>query len=314
MRKGIPLFTLIAMVLTSCGVKEESSVNSVYHCSNDKNSSYAYSIGLNQSVYISFAEIFEELDKDSSLKTLEEWVCKNISLTGFDNEKKSIVSLDFKVMHFSSTSNLENGLRTIEIKCLSEFDTLEIKAIRFTNNEQTLDLDTDISLEFNDDYARYPSFLESYVVDSRFWYNGGVFYYDHLRFSERNLEGFFHGYLYMFDGKRYDRNSDTIVLNDITFSENVNPYVTSVKYGFFDPNIKPLDLIYEQIDFTELNGPISLNDVTNDNSELLFSFEYEELTDNAFLGGDIIYDITINGINYNIKNMYLLFNFYNIYP
>jgi len=308
-KKTLLLFCIPSILLSACGKNAGDNQKPIITIANANNSFYDYSIGLNQDICISLTDVIDEMLKEDDSYYLAHAECREISITGLDRDDQQINCLEFDLIHSkNSYSTLESSVQTVTIRCIEEFEVVSIGKMRFCYEEDFYDLEVDINLYFNKDYENYPSFLPSYLVDSRNWYNGGMFDYSHLRYAERNLEGFAHGYLYMFDNVRFNRDSDTIVLNNISFSDSVKGYIKTVKYGFFDPNIDPLEFDYDKISFKNWLNPVNLNEVTSEEKEIIFFFDTYDLSDQFFIGGDIIYDMTINGIDYQIKNMYLLFN------
>lgn len=309
MKKILPIIFIPSFLIAGCNSNGSSDKRTKITIANSYNSSYEYSVGLNETVYISLVDAIKTMKNSEDAVDLANTECNDIRVKALDFEDDEIAYLGTSLIYSANNPTLDMSLQTLSITCLEEFEECAISKISFICDEIVYNLDTDIYLYFNEDFESYPKVLNSYCVDSRNWYNGGVFDYEKLRYGERNLEGFAHGYLYMFDGVRYNRTVDTITLHSITFSENLTPYIKDVKYGLFDPNIDPLTLDYEKITFKQLNQSINLNETTNQNEELIFSFETNLLEDEFFVGGDIIYDLTINGIDYLVKKMYVLFNY-----
>ncbi len=307
MKKNSLSILLLGLLLFSCSFGNENNNTPVIE--NTFNSSYEYTIRLNEEIYISFTDVVGEIKNNNKCFDVVKSKIKDIILRGFDDNGQLIEDASFRLIYYKETTTLENGIHTIGIKMYKSFKKLHINKINFTNGEKSFDLKTDISLKEELRNISYAKTLDSYYPDSRNWYNGGVFNYSKLRYDERNFEGFTKSYIYMFDGKRYSRNVDNIVLKNITFSDNVKEYILNIKYTIFDLNSDPLKFDYSNLDYHDFCKPISLNDITDENTDVLIVFETKELEERSFLGGDIIYDFTINDVDCISENMYLLFNY-----
>lgn len=305
---------LCGLFLISCSNTTSSeNKKTIGVVENIKNSSYEYSIGLGQTVFISITDVvnsFSDCEEASEFLSLFE---EGILLTGLDENGNNVECMSMRLgLGRKSISNcsLKDGAHTIAITCKSRFESQTISKIRFSYKEKGFDLKTNINLKFNESYQNSPYLLDSYAMESRWWYSNALLLEtDRMPYTHKNLESFKNGYFYVYDGVHHTRDNETIILNSISFSDNLKSYVTNVEYTLFDTNTSPFDFDSDKLEFKPLDEELNLKDITNETTELYLRFSTNELDNQAFLGGDIVYNVTINGVNYDITRMFLIHSY-----
>lgn len=305
---------LCGLLLFSCSnANNDKNNQTIPTVENTKNSSYEYSIGLSQTVYISITDVMQSIEKSKGASDFLNIFEEGISLTGLNEDSEEIDCVSLRLTLGGKKLNncsLKDGGHTIAITCEKQFESIAISKIKFTFKEKRFDLKTNIKFKFDDSYQTNPYLLDSYAMESRWWYsNAMLLETDRLPYAYKNLESFRNGYFHVYDGVHHLREYETIILNGISFSNNLKNYVNKVEYALFDTNTNPFAFDESKIEFSLLDKDINVKEITNDNTELYFRFSTSELNNQAFLGGDIIYDVTINGINYSISRMFLIHSY-----
>ena len=300
--KKITMLAFIACTLCSCkndenSPKEVVDINNIIYTTGD------FSIGLGETKIINFhsdvsltiCEKEPELKKDD----IKVYCESNYDLS-------QLISLDL-AFNDSLIDDYykESTIHAIKMVCKSEFSNqISISKIIIESPSTKYSFSIDIKLNFNQDFASYPLFLPSYSYDYLCGYgsnwNAQIIFYDYLAF---NFEWF------------YDLKNSFVSINSINFSDNLANYINDLSFTYVDKSIPWSPDINEMImrdSFTE-NGYTFQNirtiDYINECSTdkgLIYKINRKERDYSKWylIYGDIIYDVTINGVNYKIKDIY----------
>lgn len=306
MKAKFSLLPTFLFALTSCNNVWSDSENRFEYKS--VLSKYCYSVGLGESVFVSIEDYLSKCTEEPFINELMETKTDLIEIKAFGFDLQPFSECSFNILSKFSNDTFKNSLKTVEIKCIKEFEQLNIKSLEFHFNEKIVTFDVDLSLAFDDEYLQMPNILDSYVIDSTNWYSGGDIDFTSKKFrvDKRNFISPIYSSFYVFDDIRYNRGEDSIVLNSIKFSDNLSCNVRNISYANFDINSNPYVFDFYSLDWMDFKTSIDLNTCTRLDSEIIFKFDVIIPENLCFLGGDIIYNVTINGINYEIKNMYVL--------
>lgn len=301
------------MLLVGCTENAKSSCTSNSLGGNIKlvfedENEYEYSIGLNErkSIFISTLKLYyQELLFDNNLDFTNTDSLEKITVLDADNQIiEDYISVQFgdpeeKVLWFQMP---------LLFKCKKQFsNSISIGEIIFEfESKNRIEFKTNIIFNYNNAYVNYPKFNPSYELDNEYYM---------ASFKENPWHYFncYEKYCFFDTTKSYNPNSNSVTLNEITFSENLLNYLkSSLKVTYLNANedfrsvslVKLKDGSYK---YQNASFPYDMNVIANQNLPIVFK---TELIDSGnldhYVGGDIIYNVTINGNTYDIVDMFII--------
>ncbi|MCQ2799223.1 MAG: hypothetical protein MJ228_00455 [Bacilli bacterium] len=197
-------------------------------------------------------------------------------------------------------------LSAIKITCSKEFEEeFRITKASIETATSIYTFDFEITLVFNDEYVNYPPFAPSYTE--------GCFKQNLMNW---NRQAVFYNYLALNFEWFYNLKTASIRINDISFSDNLIEYIDGVSFLSIDKNISWNVDIYEMImrnsfesegySFEEIRS-VDYTSECGEQKGLIYKIEFKKKRDYmkyTSICGDVNYDVTINGMNYIIRDMY----------
>lgn len=251
-----------------------------------------FSIGLKERKIVPFfySNIFSEL-KNNDPYYLASRV--KISFISNDNVNSFIdaeIDSDSNIYEY----NISSCQNQITFYCKEKFDSpLKLEKLQFETDDYCYVMDFNVTLVFNPEYEDYPLFLPTYDQNGVNW-NSKIVFGNRLAF---NFERY------------YDLSIDRIIINNISFSQIFNEKVRDISFSIIDKNVE-LDFftngLYDDDRFVFQNfREINYSKECGIDKALLCNVSYSVEKSNKTFYGDIIMDVTINGLNFKIKDLFI---------
>ena len=301
------LLPFVAACLASCGKATTTVERKQISYAENPQPVGAFSIGLGESkvIPISKSISWDIFEREPSLSKND--VSFSVE-TNIEQEGVIDCTLSYGVGYESDLFR-HVFYSAFKVTCSHEFDgEIKISKGYIETESSVYSFDLDLSLLFNDDYVHYPPFVPSYVESSF----GGFM-------NRWSIQTFFDDYLvldfeWFYNLGKYSKN--TIAINNISFSDNLKEYLGDVSLLIIDKKNPDEAETYEMIFHNkfEENGytfePFRRVDYTaecSDKKIVIYKLDFKKERDYkaySAIFGDVIYDVTINGGDYSIKDIF----------
>ena len=312
MKKSCILICLIA-ILTGCNNGKGNNTQTNIEKSDIKLEEYLnfvcdFSIGLGEKKIFPFGtESMLTISKNEN-----NLYAKDVKIS-FDSNCNINEYLNFELAHNADeTDNKIVGCRNaFMITCIKEFsDTITVSKVTFKTEKANYELNSNWKINFNEDYCNYPAFPPSYDPNLLEGYlSSGA------NIGSYNTRIVFGNYLILNFGWFYDLEKSSLIINQIRFSEELSKHIDGISFTIINEDVdwftEVKDMItrdtFEEHSFTF--EPIRTIDYLQECSTdkyLIYKVNYERPEDfYDVICGDIIFDVTINGNNYQIKDLFI---------
>lgn len=314
MKKELLLFLLIPSLCCCIDNSPEHDKKIIKDFGAISETNVCFSIGLGETKYVPINDLFNcilneyELNYDFVNQYLDQKILKfNI----FDNDGNNINStFDYSLIgdsYAGENVTLYHSIYAFEIKCNKSFQSdININYLEIENANAKFIIGIKMTIEFNNDFVKYPEFLPSYNPDG----SGRMFWK-----TSYNTQPYFSNVIQnkalVFDFRRTKLKNSQILLNGINFSSNLNQIVECNLYTkFIESEVmfwNEFERNIDQINYNKFDDPINFFDYTNDGEAIMFYVKTKTEANNMIVG-DVIYDITIDGEQYFIKDMFIFNN------